>query len=829
MASPMTNSMFSAATFYDVLATELVSNVTVATSSQRPPVIAFYGFRGGAGRTLALAHAAVELAQRGTKLALVDLDLEAPGLHSVLSVHAPPDDTGVAFALREALASTNGHSSNVERHLFQVPDVGGEVLLMPSGPIGSRYLATIEELNVSLWHAMPSSPLHELVASLSNARPELDAVLLDCRTGFHGMTATALYHLADLVVFVVPLSDQIWDGVGTVLEGIRISRNRRGLPQLLVAPAMVPPGEMGSRKLAEFQERMKELYSAKVGPLDDSATTEDPDQPSWLLNGIRYDLDVALGGRVNARLRGPAASGYKELADSIARTLGLISEESVLTGDGYPSFDTSKVLRELRIPRSTAYAEEIPSNELDELFINSSDYERIVDRLTVLVIGAKGAGKTLLWRKLLRDTNEHLYAPGHGPAQLSNAESGSLNLSADTLKELELTAKLERNANHRAFWRFYALVRVFGAVPAARDITFARQELSSEERRMLRQLQNAKTAAQLSSVLKEALAIPTASTFSERLLDKVDELLTVESIQPITLLYDGLDTGFDVGKDSVERRRRFVTALLQTVAEARGRYRRVLFKVFLREDVWFEAELQNKSHLEAARADLVWRAEDLWRIALQLAMTSETYRRLAEQIAPGVSHKVTDESVLRRVLVPLWGETLESGKNAVTANYIQKRMSDAAGRLFPRTLVQLLGTAVEEEKKQREPLANRLLRFTSIREGMREASKQRVNDLRTEYKGLSEYLELLKGTEATATPEEWEQRLKKKWSSARRSGKGRGAPKGSLHAGPGGWSNVIEYLKVVGVLGPYTRADRPKLQVALLYRFGLEVKGSGLQ
>lgn len=829
MAIAANNTMFSAATFYDVLATEPVSQQPQSVL-RKPPVVAFYGFRGGAGRTLALAHSAATLARRGAKLALIDLDFEAPGLHSVLAVPEPPTNAGAAFAIMDTLSSNNGEPSGIERHIFAVPEISGELLLVPCGPITPRYLATIEELNVGLWHALPRNPLASIVTAISHVRPELDAVFVDCRTGFHGMTATALFHLADLVVLVVPLSEQIWDGVGAVLDGVRISRNRRGgLPHLLVAPAMVPLGEMGTRKLAEFQDRISKLYSQKIGPVDDDAIAEDPDQPSWLLNGVRYDQEVALGGRFNPRLKGPANEGYNELATAIGATLGLSDEGSSTAKGSYPSFDTARALRELTIPRSTAYAEEIPSNELDDLFINSSDYERIVDRLTALVIGAKGAGKTLLWRKLLRESSEqNAYVPGHGPAQLSNADSGALNLSADTLKELEQTAKLERNANYRAFWRFYALARIFNSAPNASKITFDKEELTTEERRVVRQLQSISSAAQLSRLLKTALAMPTASTLSERLLDKVDEVLTTASNRSITLIYDGLDTGFDVGKDSAERRRRFVTALLQNVGEARGRYRRVTFKVFLREDVWFEAELQNKSHLEAARADLVWRAEDLWRIALQLAMTSETYRQLAEKIEPGVSSKVTDESVLRRILVPLWGETIETGKNAITANYIQKRMSDAAGRLFPRSLVQLLGTAVEEERKQREPLVNRLLRFTSIREGMREASKQRVSDLKAEYKGLGEYLELLRGTEATGTAEEWEQRLKRKWSSVRRGGNRRGAPKGSLHAGRG-WSNVIEYLRIVGVLGPYTRADRPKLQVALLYRFGLEVKGSGLQ
>ncbi len=43
------------------------------------PRIAFYGFKGGVGRSTALAVLAYQLAKSGKKVLLVDLDLESPG------------------------------------------------------------------------------------------------------------------------------------------------------------------------------------------------------------------------------------------------------------------------------------------------------------------------------------------------------------------------------------------------------------------------------------------------------------------------------------------------------------------------------------------------------------------------------------------------------------------------------------------------------------------------------------------------------------------------------------------------------------------------------
>ena len=43
--------------------------------------ITFYSYKGGVGRTMALANIAVLLSKRGKKVLVVDWDLEAPGLH----------------------------------------------------------------------------------------------------------------------------------------------------------------------------------------------------------------------------------------------------------------------------------------------------------------------------------------------------------------------------------------------------------------------------------------------------------------------------------------------------------------------------------------------------------------------------------------------------------------------------------------------------------------------------------------------------------------------------------------------------------------------------
>jgi cellulose biosynthesis protein BcsQ len=83
-------------------------------------IVTFYSYKGGVGRTAALANIGVLLARRGKRVLMVDCDLEAPGLdryfHSYVS-HPQPSNRGMIHLLHEAalspLAEWGGHRITV--------------------------------------------------------------------------------------------------------------------------------------------------------------------------------------------------------------------------------------------------------------------------------------------------------------------------------------------------------------------------------------------------------------------------------------------------------------------------------------------------------------------------------------------------------------------------------------------------------------------------------------------------------------------------------------------------------------------------------------------
>ncbi|MFM8358099.1 MAG: KGGVGR-motif variant AAA ATPase, partial [Verrucomicrobiota bacterium] len=375
--------MFSAASFFDVLesprATASAGHGEPQDIPKSPAIVAFYGFKGGAGRTMALAHVAMLLAERGLRVAALDLDLEAPGLHIALGAPEPTDERkGVVSLLHEVMSSGAGQPARVLDHVdvLAAREGVGKVLLMPAGRISRRYLAQIEELGSNLWHAAEVSPLDRIFDGL---RPEVDVILVDCRTGFNGMSASILFHHADVAVILFPLSEQVWSGVDVLLKAAASARtNRGGRPGLLFVPSMVPPGPSGQEKTERYLGKLGEAYDRILGRAAVDAEDEDVDGAvvPWLDGGICWDLRLSAEGEVRQPfLPGGSWGLFQPLRDRLVALLDL-----KVTGSPEVSPPSSEILQELRIDSSTAFAEDLSEQAMQEFLVPSQSVKAAVDR-----------------------------------------------------------------------------------------------------------------------------------------------------------------------------------------------------------------------------------------------------------------------------------------------------------------------------------------------------------------------------------------------------------------------------------------------------------------
>jgi len=803
------NEMYSAASFASLLESPDFLNAAKRPEG-RPPIVSFYGFKGGAGRSMALTHVAALLARKGYRIGAVDMDFEAPGLQAIFGAKG-----AVPKGSLEILEDGNYRNRDIDvlSSLLTVDvDASGKILLLPAGRLDEEYLRRMDQLRPLLWDTYDQRPLTRFFDGFDNL--ELDALLVDCRTGFHGVTGSVLFHYSDLIVCFLPLSEQVWDGVEVLAKAWKQARKARGTaPEILLIPSMVPVLPESKGRLDAFVERLSGIFR-----LDDDDPDIDVDE-RILASGIAYHSGLALEGRLARKFvpLGPWVQ-YEYLSDRIGLVLGaapsVFSESTV-------GFQTEIALDEIRLEAKAAFAEELEVSDIQTLLVPTLDARKAIAPTVSLVVGAKGAGKTLLWRccverfDVLPRTEGYEYLIGLAPREA--LDKTGLHLTNAQLSRIYADAKMELKENAKAFWILYALRRLVTKYPATARTTL--ESVPRALRPVLRQYFD--TGEGLAKLLVR-----------DEIAEVADELLKAFDAQLqaaghlVVLCYDGLDTGFYAAKgkneDWVRRREVYVTGLLQLLVESRGLLHAVHFKVFLREDIFLAVEgLQNKSHLEAFMQKVEFKPEDLWRLALNLVAREGTggslaYRELLARKGIRAPWEV-DEARLRESLEPLWGQTLESGNAVRTANYIIKRTSDGAERLFPRTFVQLLNVAFQEARKM-EPQPDRILPRRALQAGVESASLQRAEDLKKEYVELVPYLEAMEGMSERVNFEKLKSHL------------GPGVKKRSeanLHLGARGWKNVARRLVEVGVLAETGGKDEVTYTVALMYRKGLKVTARG--
>lgn len=161
---------------------------------------AFYGVKGGVGRSTALAMLAKHLAEKHDQRVLVlDLDLESPGISSMLLPERGTTDLGLVDYLVEQ-AVGQGDQLLVRRLSAESPLFSGApgwIKVVPAhGADAGDYLAKLSRI----YQGVPSGP-SDFAARLNQAiswfetQLQPDVVLLDSRAGLHDIAAVTITRL----------------------------------------------------------------------------------------------------------------------------------------------------------------------------------------------------------------------------------------------------------------------------------------------------------------------------------------------------------------------------------------------------------------------------------------------------------------------------------------------------------------------------------------------------------------------------------------------------------------------------------------------------------
>ncbi|MFD0520096.1 FxSxx-COOH system tetratricopeptide repeat protein [Paractinoplanes durhamensis] len=237
------------------------------SKSREGQVVTFYSYKGGTGRTMALANVAWILAANGQRVLVIDWDLESPGLHRFYN---PFIDAGVLASTRGVIDMIHeyewsttridwkpgrikshlaggdgvdrqfGRYACVQRHSFSLDwefPGGGTLDYLSAGQQNHEYVGPNEMNWDDFYSTQDGGKFFD--AMRADMKQHYDYTLIDSRTGHSDTAGICTSHLPDVLVDCFTFSEQGIDGAAQIARQLP---GRRGI-RVLPVPMRVDPAE----------------------------------------------------------------------------------------------------------------------------------------------------------------------------------------------------------------------------------------------------------------------------------------------------------------------------------------------------------------------------------------------------------------------------------------------------------------------------------------------------------------------------------------------------------------------------------------------------------
>lgn len=353
---------------------------TRAEASEPTPIVTFYSYKGGVGRSMAVLNVASLIASRGFRVLIIDFDLEAPGLSHLIGKEAIPAKKELG---RKANAPTILKDGVIEllsdavlrgadSDLFSKPfsqiagkytfaykaplglkqHAGATLSIMPSGRLDEEYSSRLDSLNLPGLYSEPENSGKRLILHLRGVLIHsglYDYILVDSRTGHSDEAGICTRDLADHRMVVSGLNAQNISGTAAFLHNLRVALKQEGkplkTPDIILSP--IPNGE--DDMVAEREKVARdEFQKAWRSHLEINLLI--PYHPRLALTEEAY---------VPAITASPLRSAYLEIEARLLRSLGHVPRvlddrfrKSIGRGDGPAALQIfQQLIRLLRAPQ----------------------------------------------------------------------------------------------------------------------------------------------------------------------------------------------------------------------------------------------------------------------------------------------------------------------------------------------------------------------------------------------------------------------------------------------------------------------------------------------
>lgn len=235
---------------------------------QAPAVVSFYSFKGGVGRTTTMAIVAKRLAALGWNVAVLDLDLEAPGVARFFNA---PTDRGILDLLVEYGATGKIDDADLPLHRIEIQDSPreGRIDVYPVGAMDWSYLERLGALDYTprsgRSESTIASAMRSLLRLLRKGSPP-DYIFIDSRAGLHDLGGLSLHALAHVDVLIGRAGRATRDGFELALTALARRRKQEDLRLVMVQTFLPTVGELQRQSSEAWAIDLHDMFSRIVYP-----------------------------------------------------------------------------------------------------------------------------------------------------------------------------------------------------------------------------------------------------------------------------------------------------------------------------------------------------------------------------------------------------------------------------------------------------------------------------------------------------------------------------------------------------------------------------------
>ncbi|MDR3146137.1 MAG: hypothetical protein LBU21_07655 [Treponema sp.] len=720
------------------------------TNPLKTPVVAFHSYKGGVGRTLSLVALLHELIRRNKKFKalVVDADIEAPGLTLMAENYGFPSEDRVSYAdilsiihnsetgvLFDRVVNDIARSMTTSTIIVPGTDVNTDQFFIPAYRFDYQLLDNFIHPETIVSMPKRSFIIQEFFSRLGEIL-KVDVVIVDLRAGFSELSAPFLFDPRVKRVFVTATSKQSVMGTKNILDKVYSSSfsqkqgmNGDEIANMTVLLTMIPK-DFDADKLNGIAIDLLDAMPKNISP---EMTGERHDEDDVILSDMvieaKFSDNLIHLENIDQIIESIKDSvSVLQAAETLAKRIVLPDElgrESVKTID--------EAYRREIIDRVHAIADkEITAEGLSGVKIMATGaleklcraYQDTIPK--VVVLGAKGSGKTYIYKQLLDDLFWETF-------------TGKIleeKIPAPKFMLMPVLATKNRSAMNPLLEK--CLFNVKKELGIDVDIgVLQKNEMALQEANA------ADHVMQASAWLKtwNEIFLGSLSTEKYGTFHKLEAGLATAG-KKIVFIIDGLEDIFNETIDS-ENSREAIKSLCQDMVNQFSEYKNIGIIVFIRNDITKNSIQTNYEQFEKQYAGyaLKWSQDEALRLAIWILAQVGFYKNRKSVIGDEKDIPKLSRSSLEDCLTPFWGLKLggDGSNEAFSTRWIITALSDLNLQIQARDIIRFLSSATLNYTRD-QYYHDRILLPADIKHAIPSCSEKKLEEIYSEMPNIKTIL-----------------------------------------------------------------------------------------